>query len=292
MAEVEYFEAPFSEDKIKAAVWRYDKAKSLGPNDFNFVFIKKCWFILKQDIISFVKDFHRHAHLPKVITSSFLTLISKVAHPINLGEYRSICLVGSLYNILAKLLVAWLKRVIGGLISHCQSTFVPGRQLLDGFLVANKIVDKATKDKKECVLFKGNFEKVYDCVNWVFLRSMMNKMGFGRTWMRWMEACIFKCHLSILVSGSPTEDFEVERGLRQGDPLSLFFLVIVRKGLSCLIKKVVVAGDLKEFHVDEDTSMEIIQFIDNTLIMGEGGWKNLCSIKAILRGFDLVSGLG
>lgn len=38
--------------------------------------------------------------------------------------------------------------------------------------------------------------------------------------------------------------------------------------------------------------MELIQFEDDTLIIGGGGWRNLWSIKAILRGFDLVSGLG
>lgn len=227
MTEAEYFEGPFSEDEIKSAVWSCDGAKSSGPDGFTFVFIKKCWFILKEDIISFVKDFHRHAYLPKVVTSSFLALIPKVAHPINLGEYRPICLVGSLYKILAKLLVARLKRLIGGLISQCQSAFVPGMQLFDGVLIANEIIDKVTRDKKECVFFKIDFKKSYDCVNWDFLRSMMNNMGFGRTWMRWMEACIFKCHLSILVNGIPTKDFEVERGIRQGDPLSPFIFIIV-----------------------------------------------------------------
>ncbi|CAK8530801.1 unnamed protein product [Lathyrus sativus] len=131
VAEAEHFEAPFIEDEIKPSVWSCDGAKLWGPDDFNFVFIKKCWFILKEDITLFVHDFHRHAYLPKVVTSSLLTLILKVAHPINLGEYRLICLVGSLYKILAKLLAARLKRVIDGLISHCQTIFIHGMKLLD-----------------------------------------------------------------------------------------------------------------------------------------------------------------
>lgn len=66
---------------------------------------------------------------------------------------------------------------------------------------------------------------------------MMNKMGFGRTWMRWIKACIFKCHLYILVNGSPTKDFEVGRGLNQGDPLSPFLFMIVEEGLTCMVNK-------------------------------------------------------
>lgn len=74
-----------------------------------------------------MKDFHVKTILPKAITSLFLTLIPKIQHSINLGEYIPICLVGSLYKILAKLLAARLKIAIGGLISHCQSAFIPVR---------------------------------------------------------------------------------------------------------------------------------------------------------------------
>ncbi|CAK8543481.1 unnamed protein product [Lathyrus sativus] len=117
-------------------------------------------------------------------------------------------------------------------------------------------------------------------------------MGFEKTWMRWMEACIFKFHLSIMVNGSPIKDFEVKRGLRQGDPLSPFVFVIVTKGLTCLIKRATALGEFKGFRVGNGTSVEIIQFADVTLIIGGGGWKNMWSIKVILRGFELVSGMG
>lgn len=57
------------------------------------------------------------------------------------------------------------KNVLGGLVSHCQSAFGHGRQLLDGVLITNKIIDLATRDKKECVMFKVDFEKAYDYVS-------------------------------------------------------------------------------------------------------------------------------
>lgn len=52
-----------------------------------------------------------------------ITLIPKVSHPLNLGDFKLIFLVGSLYKIMAKLLETRLKSIIGGLISNNQSAF-------------------------------------------------------------------------------------------------------------------------------------------------------------------------
>nr|GEU60940.1 hypothetical protein [Tanacetum cinerariifolium] len=41
---------------------------------------------------------------------------------------------------------------------------------------------------------------------------------------------------SILVNGSPTLEFSLKRGLRQGDPLSPFFFIIVMEGLNIMLK--------------------------------------------------------
>lgn len=92
--------------------------------------------------------------------------------------------------------------------------FVPGGNLLDGDLAANEILDLVTRIKKTFLLFKINFEKAYDKVSLNFLRFIMKNMGFGDCWMQWMEASVFSSLLSILVNGTPTTNFTVERHLQ------------------------------------------------------------------------------
>jgi len=43
--------------------------------------------------------------------------------------------------------------------------------------------------------------------------------------------------VSMLVNGSPTEEFKPTRGLRQGDPLAPFLFIMVAEGLAGLVRQ-------------------------------------------------------
>jgi hypothetical protein len=180
---------------------------------------------------------------------------------------------------------------MGKLISPFQSAFIPQRQILDRVVVLNEIIDLAKRRKDECMLFKVDFERAYDTVSWRFLDRMMSRMGFSEGWLRWMRACIFESSMSVLVNGSPTEDFKVGRGLRQGDPLSPFLFLIVVEGLAGMMRRAVDIGKFRGYQVSNSINFQMLQFADDTILMGEGTTDNLWTIKTLLRSFELVSGL-
>ncbi|XP_058753205.1 uncharacterized protein LOC131626408 [Vicia villosa] len=168
----------------------------------------------------------------------------------------------------------------------------PGRQLLDGVLVANEVVDLARKEGMSCFLFKVDFEKAYDKISWEFLRGMLVKMGFGDKWRKWMELLVFKRDMSVVVNGSPSIEFVVKRGLRQGDSLSPFLFVLVAEALSRLVRKSIEIGEYKGLLLKRRCAVDILQFVDDTLLFGQGSWKHIKALKIVLRAFELVSGLG
>jgi hypothetical protein len=115
--------------------------------------------------------------------------------------------VGSLYKILAKLLANRLRGVIGSVVSESQSAFVKNRQILDIILIANEAVDEACKSKKDLMMFKVDFEKAYDSVDWGYLDSVMGRMSFPVLWRKWIRECVCTATASVLVNGSPTRSF-------------------------------------------------------------------------------------
>lgn len=123
--------------------------------------------------------------------------------------------------------------------------------ILDGVLVANELLDYMKRKKQKGSIFKVDFEKAYDCINWNYLFSVMEQMGFGNKWIGWIRACISSASTSILVNGSPTQEIKFSRGIRQGDPLSPFLFLIVADGLNVAMKEVREMGAFKGVKVGE-----------------------------------------
>ncbi|XP_071739411.1 uncharacterized protein [Rutidosis leptorrhynchoides] len=136
----------------------------------------------------------------------------KKTDPVGLNEYHPISLIGSFYKVIAKLLSNRLKKVIPNLVGFKQSAFIKGRNILDGALIANETLSFLKHKRIKSVIFKVDFEKAFDCLSWDFLIEIMEIMGFGYKWRKWIMACLKSASISVLVNGSLTSEFNLERG--------------------------------------------------------------------------------
>ncbi|XP_058725516.1 uncharacterized protein LOC131596794 [Vicia villosa] len=258
--DLSHLEAPFLFEEVKEIVWLGDCEKSPGLDGFPLGFLKKCWNFVSHDVMKFVQNLHAKRKLPKAIPISFLALIPKNDSPQKVEDYRLICLIGCLYRLLSKLLDGRLKKVIGKLVSLNQFAFIEGRQMINDVLVLNEVADFA-------------------------------KINRRNKWCLWMEALVFSSMISMLVNGSSTAKFVASRGLRQGDPMSQFLFLLVAEDLAGLMQNAAEYGGFWGFHFNEHIHFELLQFADNANVLCDGSMDNLWCIKAVLRGFELVSGL-
>nr|GEX19681.1 RNA-directed DNA polymerase, eukaryota [Tanacetum cinerariifolium] len=131
----------------------------------------------------------------------------------------------SFITLIPKLLANRLAKIIEDIVDPVQLAFVKGRQILDGPMVVNEVIDWYNKKNKKCMLFKIDFDKAFDSVGRGYLFKVMEYMGFNETWIQWIRTCLTSSWSSILVNGSPTN--ELSPLCRQGDPMSLFLFIIV-----------------------------------------------------------------
>jgi hypothetical protein len=85
------------------------------------------------------------------------------------------------------------------------------------------------------MFFNMDMEKAFNKMEWKFILSIMQKLGFHSSGINWIRLCIFSSSFFILINGSPFGLFSPKRGFRQGDPLSPFLLILGFEVLSRLL---------------------------------------------------------
>ena len=89
--------------------------------------------------------------------------------------------------------------------------------------------------------------------------------------------------MSILVNGSPTETFKMEKGVKARDPLSPFLFVLVADMLNKRIIRAISMGIIKGIMIRKNkVSLAYLQFVDGTIIFCLTKEKILMNYRRIL----------
>ena len=164
-----------------------------------------------------------------------------------------------------------------------------GRQILDSVLIADECVDSRRKSRVPGVICKLDMEKAYDHVNWEALLYLLDRMGFGVKWCKWIHTCISTIQFSVLVNGSPADFFGSSRGLRQGDPLSPLLFLIMMEVFSRMLRRVEGVGLICGFNLegrrDGGERVSHLLFANDTILFCDADVEQILHIRLLLFSF-------
>jgi hypothetical protein len=90
---------------------------------------------------------------------------------------------------------------------------------MEGVVILHETLHELHKRKQNGIIFKINFEKAYDKVNWNFLQQALRMKGFHSAWCDWVKAFVQGGNVGIKVNDQMGSYFQTKKGLTQGDPL-------------------------------------------------------------------------
>ncbi|KAH9704682.1 reverse transcriptase domain-containing protein [Citrus sinensis] len=194
----------------------------------------------------------------------------------------------------AKMLANRLKGVLGSVISKSQSAFVPGRAITNNILISTEIMHylKRKKQGRDGVAaLKIDMSKAYDRIEWPFLKSIMLKLGFAADFVNLIILCVTTVTYKIVREGMEIGPIVPNRGLRQGDPLSLYLFIICAEGLSLLIHYYERAGFLHGARVARGApNISHLFFADDCLLFFKTSVQEAHLMKNILAMYGAESG--
>ena len=82
---------------------------------------------------------------------------------------------------------------------------------------------------------KIDLEKIYDRLEWSFIIDTLALFKFPNHLISLIMSCMSSSSISMLFNGGALEPFHPSKGIRQGDPLSSYLLIMCMEVLGALI---------------------------------------------------------
>jgi hypothetical protein len=93
------------------------------------------------------------------------------------------------------------------------------------------------KSRKELIILKLDFEKVFDIIEHQKMLQIIERKGFNPTCLHWMKSILNSSTSGVLLNGVPGKVFHHKRGVRHGDPLSPLLVVLATYFLQTQMNK-------------------------------------------------------
>ncbi|XP_019177832.1 PREDICTED: uncharacterized protein LOC109173030 [Ipomoea nil] len=107
------------------------------------------WNIVGNIMVRTVKKFFDEGHLPHGCNDTLLPLIPKVPAPENVKQFRPIGLCNVSYKLITKIMTIRLKEISRKLVGQHQSSFIPGRQILENILIYQEVLNSMRNKKRK-----------------------------------------------------------------------------------------------------------------------------------------------
>ena len=132
-----------------------------------------------------------------------------------------------------------------------------------------------------------DFQQAFDSVSWKFIDKALDYFNFGPSIKKWIKLFQTGAQSCILQNGHLSESFNLQRGCRQGDPISPYIFILCVEILGKMIRN---DKNVQGINID-NKEFKLCQYADDTQIFLDGSEKSLHQLMLILRKFYNMSGL-
>ena len=211
----------------------------------------------------------------------------KDSEPYLVKNWRPVSLLNCDYKLGTKAVANRLKLVLPKLIDNDQTGFLKGRFIGENIRLIDSVINFTAAKNIPGLLVFLDFEKAFDTIEWPFIHKTFHHFNFGSSILRWIKLFYHDIESCILNNGWSSNLFKLERGVRQGCPLSPYLFILCAEVLADAIRK---HNNIKGIFVDGQ-EIKISLYADDTTLILDGSRASFQNSLQILEFFRAISGL-
>ena len=262
-----------------------ENGKSPGSDGLTSEFYKHFWKLIGSDLLDTLKQSLEDGSMTPSQRQAIITCLHKKGDRENLNNWRPISLLNVDYKILSKSVANKMANTLETIINPSQTASVPGRSILFNLSTIRDLIDYAKENDLPAVIISIDQVKAFDNVDWDFMYRILEKLGYGPEFTKTIRTMYNNITSMEKVNGHLSEEFILEKGVRQGCPLSMILYVVIGE---ILTNYVTLDKQVTGISI-EGEEIKISQFADDTSFFVTGS-KSIERISQILNIYLNASG--
>ena len=288
--DISFLEKPITESDILLALKNSKNGSAPGLDGLPAEVYKFFWNDIKKPLIDCINFSYDSGELCTTQKQGVMCLIFK-GKGLNrelISNWRPISLINFDYKLIAKTLSMKLLSCISKCIGPGQFAFIKGRRISDMLREIDDITEFGKFNKTGSIILSLDYAKAFDTLSLDSIIKALDHFGFGEKFIKWINILLLDRKSCIRNGGHLSDFFDMQRGVRQGCPISpLLFILTVE----ILAKNIRRDERIKGIHIPgSNRSIKILSYADDTTLF----LKDLMDFREILskiKSFSEATGL-
>jgi endonuclease/exonuclease/phosphatase family metal-dependent hydrolase len=207
------------ECEVQYAIRSLKNNKSPGEDAITNDILKAITEPLVPILTNIFNNIIRTLHIPEEWEVSIITLIYKKGDPLDIGNYRPISLLPTIYKVFTRTLLTRISPTIEYNQPKEQAGFRSKYSTIDHIFTLTQVMEKYIEYKKELFIAYVDYSKAFDSISHKALWNALISQGVNRKYVDILQV-LYSESKAVVRLERRGSSFDILRGVRQGDPIS------------------------------------------------------------------------